>query len=252
MIHRPVLTGNYFFGGVALPVKEALRGVRHVLLSVRGAALRSGDRLPRPLRAFGGEAAGRLDRLAARVDRNSSLVAHRYLDPAISRDAETAAFSRLVQHGDAAVLFAKVAYDNLKLTVPYMCRNAERQESFFISEMLAAMAYRKAARRFAGRDDDIEKAALLLAAMLRTGVVRTAASANAAQSSEQAVRRLARMATFATVLWLVVARDCTPQGEEKLLFACCDLAIVLAPEIDAAGDDGGQLAALLKTHAGMV
>lgn len=249
---RPASADSYFFGGVALPIKEALRGIRHVVMVARDVAICFKDRLPDSLRSFGTAVIMRFDRFAAKVDRNSSLAVHRFLDPAISRDAETAAFSRLISRDAAAILFAKVAYDNLKLTIPYICRNTELHESFFVSEMLAAFAYRKAAKGFPDTSDDIEKAALLLSSMCHSGVIRTAVSANAFRSSDDAIRGLAGMANFATVLWLVVARDCTPEGEEGLLFACCDLAIVLAPQIDEAGEDSTRLNALLNTHADMV
>ena len=252
MSERHALADHHFFGALALPIKDLLRGIRHVLLGIRNQVSCLKNRLPRSLRRLGDMLIGRIDGLAARVDRNSSLVIHRYLDPEISRDAETAAFSKLIQREEAPMLFAKIAYENLKSTTDYLCRTAEHHDRFFISEMFAALAYRKAAQAFGDTETDLEKASVLLSSLLQTGPVRTASSTNAAVSPDEDVRQLARAASFAIVLWLVVARDCTPEGEEQLLFACADLSLAIIDRIEEAGEDSAELHMLLTEHVEVV
>ncbi len=252
MDHRSTSTHAYYLHGAALPVKDVLRGVRHGLRSIRNTAVSLQSKLPGPLGALGASTIGHVDRFVAKVDQNSSLVAHRYLDPEVARNGGTAAFAQLITRPDAAVLFAKIAYDNLKLVISYICEDLDRNDRYFISETLAAIAYQRAAGGFAARTDEIEKAALVLEAMLRVGVVRTSTSTSAAHSADDTVRQPAVTACFAVMLWLLVERDHGPEDEEPLLLACCDLAMVLREEIAAAGEDAETLADLLKTHVDMV
>lgn len=240
------------FHTVALPLKEGLRGVRHILRAIRDRVACVLSSLPDKLRPFGSAAVKQFDRIADRVDRRSSYLAHRYFDPQIAPDAKTAAFSKLIKRDDAAVFFAKVAYDNLKLVTAYICNSLEREENYFISEMLAALAFRRAEARFAGATSDREKAGLLLASMYQTGILRTSASANATKSTDASIEKLARIAGFSTMLWLNVEKDCAPEGEEALLFACCDLAIAIADDVMSAGDDAEKLTDLLSLNSGLV
>lgn len=240
------------FHTVALPLKEALRGIRHILRAVRDRVACVLSALPNRVRPLGSAAVKQFDRVADRVDRRSSYLAHRYFDPQIAPDAETAALSKLIKRDDAAVFFAKVAYDNLKLVTAYICHSLGHEENYFISEMLAALAFRRAESRFATTTSDREKAGLLLASMYQTGILRTSASANAAKSADASVEKLARIAGFSTMLWLNVEKDCAPEGEEALLFACCDLAIAIADDIVSAGDDAEELTELLSANAGLV
>lgn len=252
MDHRSEAGPERYLRGMALPVKDALRGVRYGLQSFRDAAVSLQSRLPGPLNTLGAAAIDRLDRVATEVDRNTSLVVHRYLDPLIARDAETAAFSNLIAHPNAPLLFARIGYDNLKPLIAYICKNYDHEESFFISEMLAAIAWQRAAAAMDETNDDTKKAALLLVSMSATGVVRTTTSANAARSSVDVTHKIARVAGFALIVWLLIERNCTPEDEEALLFTCCDLALALGEMIDAAGDDAALLSDLIESYAAKV
>lgn len=240
------------FHAVALPLKEALRGIRHIMRATRDRFACVLSSLPDKIRPLGSAAVDRFDRIADRVDRRSSYIAHRYFDPQIAPDAGTAALAKLIKRNDAPVFFAKVAYDNLKLVTAYSCDALEREENYFISEMLAALAYRRVESQILTSNDDKERAGLLLSSMYRTGVIRTSASINAVKSADPAVEKLARISCFSTMLWLNVEKDCAPEGEEALLFACCDMAIAVADEVVQAGDDVEALAKLLRNNIGLV
>lgn len=248
---RPATRPEDYLGGVALPVKDVLRGVRYGLRSVRDTAASLQSKLPGPLGTLGAATIEHVDWLATKVDRNSSHVVRRYLDPLIMRDADRAVFSKLITLPNAPVLFAKAVYDHLKPSVAYIARTLDLDEHVFISEMLAAVAYQRVAATL-NDVDDVEKAAVLLTSMLETGVIRTATSQSAAESTDPATRRLAKMACFGIVLWLAVKADEEDADEEGLLFTCCDLAMALDAEIDAADDDEAALAGLLRHYVGMV
>lgn len=240
------------FHAVALPLKEALRGIRHLMRAIRDRVVCALSTLPDRIRPFGSAAVRRFDNIADRVDRRSSRIAHRYFDPQIAPDAQTAAFAKLVKRNDAPVFFAKVAYDNLKLVTAYVCGSLEHAENYYISEMLAALAYRRVESQFADLGSDRERAALLLSSMYRIGIIRTSASTNAAKSADLTVEKLARVACFSSMLWLNVEKDCAPEGEEALLLTCCDLAIAVADEIVEAGDDAEALGTLLSANVELV
>lgn len=245
--HAPIVYGN-----IALVLKEGLRGARYLVKSARHGCVRLFHAMPSAIRRPILGLVAQFDTIAERVDRRTSNAAHHYLDPAIARDSDTATFSKIIARQDASVLFAKITYDNLKLIIAYLSPTMEIEEKFFISEMLSACAYRKAAARFDSLERDSDKAGLLAAHLLVQGVVRTPASTNAAKSANSDIGRLARVSSFANMLWLVVARDYVPEREEHLLYACCDLALVIAEQIEGAGQDDAQLGALLQSHAEII
>ena len=96
MDHRSTSTHEYYLHGAALPVKDVLRGFRLGLRSIRKTAASLQSRLPEPLGALGASTISHVDWLVAKVDQNSSMVVHRYLDPEVARDAGTAAFAQLI------------------------------------------------------------------------------------------------------------------------------------------------------------
>ena len=239
-------------GHFSLMLKEGMRGIRHVALVVRAYWVGLFKTLPTAIRQPFLSLVAQFDRLAERVDRETSKAAHHYLDPAVARDSETATFSKIILRDDAPVMFAKTSYDNLKLIVPYLSEVMEIEEKFFISEMLSACAYRKSITRFAELDDDSSKAGWLTVNLMRQGVIRTHNSTNAIKSPDPKISKLARISSFASMLWLVIARDYIPERERDLLYSCCDLALVIEGQIEDAGDDYAQLGELLRSHAEII
>lgn len=240
------------FGNAALLLKEGLRGIRYVTLLARNFWVKVFTSLPSNLRRPVLSLMNQFDRFAEKIDRKTSTVAHYYLDPDIARDPDTATFSKIIVKEDAPVVFAKTSYDNLKLIVVYLSEVMNIEEKFFISEMLSACAYRKSVDRFSEFAKDYPKSGLLVSKLMQMGVIRTHTSANAVNSQNENIRKLAMVSCFSNMLWLVVARDFIPEREKELLYACCDLAIVIADQIDDAGDDPEALGEILKYHAEII
>lgn len=240
------------YGNIALVLKEILRGARYIALSLRyfwGEIIKS---FPGFIRGPIFTMVNRFDKFAEKVDRKTSNAAHHYLDPTIARESKSATSAKIIVREDASVVFAKTTYDNLKRIVGYLSSTMDIKEKFFISEMLCACAYRKSAHIFTDLEQDKAKAGLLNASIIRQGIIRTHISSNAAYSPVQKIRKLARISSFAHMLWLVVARDYLPEREEDLLYACCDLAYVIASQIEDAGEDYQKLDELLKAHAKII
>lgn len=251
-MHSEYAFRSYVFDNVVLVLKEGLRGIRHLSLYARSLGLRVTSHLPGFLRRPTRSAVSHVDHIAEKVERRTSNVVHHYLDPEITRDSETATFAKILSRENAPVLFAKTTYDNLKITLEYLSPSLEVNDKFFISEMLSACAYRKAASNFDSLDEDCTKAGLLVAQLIRQGAIRTHMSKNATKSSELNVIQLAKVSCFAHMLWLVIAREYVPERERDLLYACCDLCVVIFEQIEEAGDDPQKLGELLKVHAEII
>jgi len=221
---------------ISLSIKDSLRGVRLIVRSLRNRAENLLDFSPRPVKLLGTVVVDRFDRIADRVNRNSSRIAHRYLDPKVSRKADVAVLSRLVVLDDAnaSVIFAKISYDNMKYAVPYLCNRFDSESNFFISEMLGAVAYGKVAGSFESQNPEAEKAAVLIQSLLQIGMLRTSKSANAANAQQHTTRQIACLSAFAIVLWLIIERELTPESEEELLMDCCDLSLAQSDAIETA------------------
>jgi len=212
--------------------------VRLIVRLLRNRAGRLLDFSPAPVKSLGTVVVDRFDRIADRVNRNTSRIAHRYLDPKVSRKADVAVLSRLAALDDAnaSVIFAKLSYDNMKNAVAYLCNRCDSSSSFFISEMLGAVAYGKAAGSFKSEIPEAEKAAALMQSLLQIGMLRTGNSANAANAQQRTTRQIASLSAFATVLWLIIERELTPESEEELLIDCCDLSLAQSEAIETAFD----------------
>lgn len=232
---------------LALSIKDGLRGVRHVLQSLRNRFVSLTKASPTPVRKVGQALIDRFDRIADQVDRNTSRIVHRYLDPNISRSADTAVLSRIIalEEGKASIVFAKLNYDNLKPVVAYLCDKFDHEDHFFISETLGAVAYGRGVAEFDNSENEAVKAAALVRALLRIGMVRTSTSTNAGNSTEETTRLIAQLASFTVILWLVIERESTPESEDSLLFDCCDFALAQTEKISLAIDNKSDLAELI-------
>ena len=235
-----------------LVIKDGLRGVRHILLYLRSVGIRGISLFPAFLKRPSTSVVRRVDSLAEHVERRVAHVVHQYLDPAITRDSEMATFSKIAIRQDAPCLFAKTTYDNLKPALLYVRQRVELQEDFFISEMLSACAYRKAQVDVSANADDYKNGASVLIQLMQQGVIRTHKSRNAYRSSNPKIQKVAEIAYFAHMLWLLIARDYRAAYENHLLYACCDLSFVIHDQIRQAGHDTEHLARLLRTHVEIV
>jgi hypothetical protein len=194
----------------------------------------------------------RIDNFAEQVKKKTTTVVHQYFDPAITRDSEVATFAKIVLHDDAPLIFAKTSLKYLDLTLEYLTPKPELKEQFFISEMLSALAYRKANIEKVEEVDEFSSAAVVLSQLMKQGAIRTHKGLNAYHSQDQDVRKLVGVSYFAHMLWLLIARDYEPELEHPLLYSCCDLSSVIFEQIVEAGQDVEKLSRLLRLHAEMV
>lgn len=246
------LSSRNIRGNIAIALKEGLRGARYMALTGRMLFLQLVSKLPFGLKTPITKSVHKFDVIAQRVDEETSKVVHHYLDPSIARDSDNATFSKIIARDDASVVFAKTSYDNLKQIVNYLSPHIGIEQKFFISEMLSACAFRKAFSQFQSVDGDHTRAAILVEQLLQQGAIRTQTSSNAAKSDIPEIAQLARVSCFANMLWLSLARDYVPDREEDLLYACCDLALVIDQQIEDATGDIEKFGELLKYHAEIV
>lgn len=245
-------TGSQAVEILGLATKDVLRGFRHVTLYFRAIGVKAIAAFPSFLRKPSKRMVDGIDTIAEQVERRTATVVHQYLDPDITRDSEMATFPKIVVRDDAARLFAKTTYDNLKLTLSYLTPQLELNERFFISEMLSACAYRKVVMDNLADYDEYLHAAIVLQQLEKQGAIRTHRSLNAARSNDSEIKKLTQIAYFSHMLWLLVARDYEAEREFHLLHACCDLSAVIYEQIAEAEGDREKTADLLRIHAEMV
>ena len=228
--------------------------MRHIGFWLRKRIASLFNKLPSSIQTVSDAAIGAFDNIADKVDRNTGAMAHRYLDPKIARFADEAILARLanLDNTSASVLYAKVMYDNLKTATAYFCRSLNVDQQFFISEMLAAVAYGRAASTIQTTYCVQRKAAELLLATQSIGVVRTATGANAALASDDEIATVSKAASFAALLWLIIERGNSPFDEEVLLVDCCDLTLARLEQVNAVGPDVQSTETLLTSCAEIV
>ncbi len=225
-----------------------MRGARHILLSIRALVINVFKASPTPLEKAGLTLVDRVDQIYEKVDRNTSRMAHRYLDSELVRGENSAVLENILKHNDpgAAVLFGAVAYEHLKPVVSYICDKNDYEGHFFISEMLGAISYGRISSSFGQIEHLHEIAALIIDDLLKIGMIRTSKASNAAIVSQHDARLIARLSIFSLMIWLIIERESTPQGEQALLFDCCDIAMAQSTIIDNAIDNMKDLSDIIS------
>ena len=216
-----------------MPLREALRGLRHVMRRTGGAVveiLPVGD-LPKPAADLAGAILSTAGDAVRRVDRAASDLAKTLLGGPPSR---TVRLGDLMQGRDADDRFAQAAYRGLRdvldrLGAPHV----------FVSEAVAREAFRAATP-----DAPAAFAAGLARRLLAARVLR-GAGAEARVPAET----LAPVAVTALFLWLL--SDPAGDGAKDALAAATDLAAALAEEVALAAAEPGpaRLRALLERYA---
>lgn len=215
---------------LALPARDILRGLKHGLGL---APLR--EVVPDPLR-------GPAHAVAAGVDRAARVALWR------RRGAEApgvVALAEILASRGAAPRFAAAARHGLDAALRRMGR-----VDLMVSETVAALAWRAAlgaAGPDAARSDLAARLALSLVEHHAAGAAPGTPLGIGAEET-----RLARLAAFATLLWMILERDAAREDEAALLALCVDLTASLADEVAAADADPGRLAALLAAYAPLV
>ena len=221
-----------------MPLREALRGLRHVLR--RGgetlAETISVDALPRPAADLAGAVLREVGGLVQRVDMVASGLAKSVLggnDPAVTSLTDLG----LVRDADAR--FAEAVYVALRSVLKRL-----GAPGAFVSEASARKVYAQALAR--NRDASSAMAAVLTLDLLAARVLRDATAEEAARVPGAA---LEPVAIFAVLLWLQSARS--EQENEAALDAATDLAIAIAHDVARACAEGdiARLTALFEKWA---
>ena len=260
---HPLTHRSHFLEVAALAIKDSLRGVLHISLHNRSICIEAVRLFPDSMTQPSKSVVRRVDYLAEKVARRTAGIVHQYLDPAIPEDWQLTTFDKIIHQDAGAHYFAKITYDNMKLAIAYLApRMAAPADNFFISEMLAAHAFRKAKISPIEKEANFHYAACVLSQMLKCGVVRPNTSRYADENRHQESQKLASVICFAHMLWLLIARDITSKDiasknmvqakQLALLHTCCDLALVLYDQIQGAGHTPDELARLLSTYAKIV
>ncbi len=218
-----------------MPLREALRGLRHVMRR-GGESLRDTvpvGSLPEPAQAIAGAVLREVGQIARSVDLVASGLAKRVLGgtaPAAPPLGDGAG-------GEAA--FAAAAYAALRAAL----RRIGAAETF-ISEVAARSAYR--ALGSAGGREAARLGADLTLCLIAARVVREADAAPDARLPGPAI---APVAVFAVVLWMLADR--AEHDGEAALDAAIDLSIAIAADIRAAAQagDAARLTALFAEFA---
>jgi hypothetical protein len=215
-----------------MPLREALRGLRHVLRR-GGESLRETvpvGSLPGPAADVAGKVLHHVGQVARKVDSVASDIAGRMLGVADAPPAPD-----LAGPVDAGG-FAAAVYAALRVVLARM-----GVADAFVSEVAARDAP-GAAYADPVDADEAARAAGLMLALLAGQVVRDVVPG---AQSDIAPVAVPPVAVFAVMLWLVADRS--QDGGEAALQAAADLALAMAPDVAAAAGarDAGRIAALL-------
>lgn len=213
-----------------LPVKEALRGLRHLLHRGRSMAqdIAPVSRLPEPAADIASVLLRGVDGVAETAEAVASGIARRVLGAGAT---PTARLADIAAGPDAAGAFAAAAYAGLRGAL-----RALGAPDAWVSETAALAAWAEAG---AGPGGDADLAGRLHPALLRAGAMRHVAAPDGAGMAPDAV---AQVAAFAALLWLLAARDAEDAG--RALEAAVAVAAALERDLAAAGGDPTRLAAL--------
>ena len=231
------MTNHFPIRPDAMPLREALRALRHVLR-------RGGETLAEtlPTQALPAPAAT----LANAVLRQAREMAH-HLDEAVSglaksilgghsADASTLADIAVAQDADAR--FAQSVYVALRFVLRRL-----GADGVYVSEAAARQIYARAVTRPSASPSHL--AAALTLDLVAAGLLRGAAAEDAGPLPGPMIEPVA---VFAVLLWLQSARS--DAENEAALDAATDLALAISPEVvgACAAGDAARLAALFDQY----
>lgn len=139
-----------------------------------------------------------------------------------------------------ADLFADLAYRGLGLVLA-----RQERSDLMVSETLARIAYDSAMANAAG--DAFHRARDLYQNLRDHHVI--GAAPGTGLGLEAADTRVIQIALLALLLWMLVARDATPQPEAEVLALCADVA---ASIFDQAPREQTDLAQVFETYAAVI
>jgi hypothetical protein len=225
-----------------MPLREALRGLRHVLRK-GGEALRDSvtpDALPRPAAEMAGGVLREVEHLARGVDDVTSGVLKRVLGGVAAPGVSL----RELSEGDAAAaVFGAAVHAALEQTLDRLGAG-----DAFVSEATARAVWASVGSDAAGEAPEDRAAGLTL----RLVAARPVRGISADATLRVAADKVVPVAVFAVMLWLLSDR---PEGEDAVaLEASIDIAVALANDVSRAVADGDprRLAALYAEFAAHV
>ncbi len=222
-----------------MPLREALRGLRH-LLRRGGQALREtapADSLPRPAADIAKAVLREADQFAQGLDVMASGIAKSVLGGGA---ASAPMLHDLRLDERAQTQFAAAVYQALSSVL----RRLGAVEAF-VSEVAAGRAF-AAVTEDATAQDDARTAAGLVIGLLEARVIRDTA---AALDSRVPPADIEPVAIFAVMLWLLSERS--EQENQAALESATDLAVALSDEVVAGcrSRDAAKIESLLRTYA---
>ena len=226
----------------AMPLRDALRGLRHAVRRGGETLLDAMpvDSLPRPAAELAGAVLRDVGEFAKGVNDVASGLARLALGASTKPQGSLHDLSARQGAEDS---FAQGIYAALRTVLRHL--NAP---SAYISETAARSAY-LALKPEQKLESDASIAAALSLALAKAKVLRGASAADAAQVPGHSLEHIA---IFAVMLWLQSNRSAVE--DEKALEAATDLAVALAAEADAAfrDKDTPRLASLYAEFASHV
>ena len=203
----------------AMPLREALRGLRHVLRK-GGETLKNTmtvDTLPRPAARLAGVLLREVEALAKGMDHAASGLAKKMLGTA---DIAAPSLHRIASQHDSAAVFAQAFYTAAQAVLKQL-----GVTDIFISEAHARKAYQAATARDA---TDADRAATVMLALLDAGVLKGTPD----HTARLPLASVEPVACFAVLLWLQSQR---PEVEdEAALTSATELSVALVSDITAA------------------
>lgn len=225
----------------AMPLREALRGLRHVLRR-SGTSLRETlpvERLPKPAADVAVAVLREVEDVARTVDRAATDLVRRVIG------ADERAAPRLDAPPDPAraSAFAAAAYTALQTVLERLGAG-----EVFISEAGLRDGYLSLGENANASQDEAARAAELMMSLLRARVVR---DPPAMPEARVPPKNLTPVALFALLLWLLAPRAEDDAESVAALDAASDIAAALSSDVTAAADahDTGRLAALFAEFA---
>jgi hypothetical protein len=221
-----------------MPLREALRGLRHVLR--RGgetlAETMSVEALPKPAAKLASVLLREAEGLARNIDVMASGLAKSILG---GNEPQSISLTDLADASDADARFAQAVYVALRFVLDRL-----GAPGIFVSEAAARKVYGDAVAR--SRYISPMLAAVLTLDLLAVRVLRGTTAEEAARVPGAA---LEPVAIFAVLLWLQSSRS--EHENEAALDAAADIAVAISADVAKACTEGdaGRIAALYEKYA---
>lgn len=232
--HMPV-------AGATLPIKDALRMLRHTMRIGRARLGEPPAPMPGPVDTVARRVLDEVDHVAGQINAVAAGLSHRLLDA--EPVARSPTLEEIVGRTDPAVTFAAAAYRGTTRALRLLgaCDG-------LVSETRAAEAFRAALRETGPGDRYALAAAIAHGFGRRHVVINVLALPETAPEGLSGVE-IGRLAVFAVMLWLLADRLPEDEDPDGLLAAACAMARALSDDLARAGWTREAIGALLRAYA---